>query len=74
VTALDIPTPFVDFDDYWGAFLGGVGQAPAYAMSLDESARGRLRERLRERLPTAADGSIALRARAWAVRGIVAGG
>jgi SAM-dependent methyltransferase len=74
VTALDIPTPFVDFDDYWAVFLGGVGQAPAYAMALDEDARGRLRERLRERLPTAADGSIALKARAWAVRGTVAGG
>jgi SAM-dependent methyltransferase len=73
VTALDIPTPFVDFDDYWAAFLGGVGQAPAYAMSLDEAARGCLRDRLRERLPIAADGSIALKARAWAVRGTVAG-
>jgi SAM-dependent methyltransferase len=73
VTAIDIPTPFVDFDDYWQAFLGGVGQAPAYAMSLDAGARERLRERLRGRLPSAADGSIALRARAWAVRGTVAG-
>jgi hypothetical protein len=42
-------------------------------MSLGEAARARLRDRIRERLPVAADGSISLIARAWAVRGIVAG-
>jgi SAM-dependent methyltransferase len=68
VTSIDIPTPLADFDDYWQPFLGGQGPAPAYAMSLDESARARLRERLRERVPTSADGSISLTARAWAVR------
>jgi hypothetical protein len=71
VTSIEIPTPFADFDDYWRPFLGGQGPAPAYAMSLDEPARTRLRDRLRERLPTAANGSIALTARAWAVRGAV---
>jgi SAM-dependent methyltransferase len=70
-TAIDIATPFVDFDDYWRPFLGGQGPAPAYAMSLDDAARGRLRERIRERLPVAADGSITLTARAFAVRGTV---
>lgn len=68
VKAIDMPTPFADFDDYWRPFLGGQGPAPAYAMSLDEAARSRLRERIRERVPTGADGSIALTARAWAVR------
>ncbi|HEU4644806.1 MAG TPA: methyltransferase domain-containing protein [Burkholderiales bacterium] len=68
VTPIDIPTPFADFDDYWRPFLGGQGPAPAYAMSLDETARARLRDRIRERLPTAADGSISLTARAWAAR------
>jgi SAM-dependent methyltransferase len=67
--SIDIPTLFASFDDYWGPFLGGQGPAPAYAMSLDEPARARLRERLRERLPTEGDGSIQLIARAWAVRG-----
>jgi SAM-dependent methyltransferase len=66
--AIDIPTTFRDFDDYWRPFLGGQGPAPAYAMSLDEPARGRLRDRLRATLPIAADGTIALIARAWAVR------
>ena len=69
---IDVPTPFVSFADYWEPFLGGQGPAPAYAMSLDDAARTRLRDRVRERLPAAADGSIALTARAWAVRGAVA--
>jgi len=74
VTAVDIATPFADFDDYWQPFLGGQGPAPAYAMSLDEASRARLRERLRAHLPIGADGAIALTARAWAVRGTAAAG
>ena len=70
-TALDIDMPFASFDDYWQPFLGGQGPAPAYAMSLDEPARTKLRERLRERLPIAPDGTLPMRARAWAVRGRV---
>ena len=69
VTSLDVPTRFSGFDDYWQPFLGGQGPAPAYAMSLTEEARGRLRERIRSRLAAQPDGSIALVARAWAVRG-----
>ena len=69
--SVEVPTRFADFDDYWVPFLGGQGVAPAYAMSLDESARDGLRERLRELLPTGHDGSIELVARAWTVRGIV---
>lgn len=70
VTEIVVPTRFRDFDDYWRPFLGGQGVAPRYVMSLSEDVRIRLREALRERLPTAPDGSIALRARAWAVRGL----
>jgi len=73
VTAIDVPTPFARFDDYWQPFLGGQGPAPAYAMSLDETARASLRDRIRARLPAQADGSISLTARAWAARAIVAG-
>jgi len=72
VTAIDIPTPFASFEDYWHPFLGGQGPAPAYAMSLDETARTRLRDRIRTRLPFQADGTLALTARAWAVRATVA--
>lgn len=71
VTAIDIPTPFESFDDYWRPFLGGQGPAPSYAMALDEAARARLRDRIRGRLPQSADGTINLIARAWAVRGLV---
>jgi SAM-dependent methyltransferase len=70
-TAIDVPTPFANFEDYWQPFLGGQGPAPAYVMSLDGKARERLRESLEKRIPTAADGSIAMTARAWAVRGAV---
>jgi len=69
---IDIPTLFADFDEYWTPFLGGQGPAPAYAMSLDETVRARIRDRVRERLPIAANGSISLTARAWAVRAGVA--
>jgi SAM-dependent methyltransferase len=72
VSAIDIPTLFASFNDYWQPFLGGQGPAPAYAMSLDETARARLRDRIRERLPTQANGSISLTARAWAARARVA--
>lgn len=69
VTAIDIPTLFQDFDDYWRPFLGGQGPAPSYAVSLDERQRTRLRDRIRAKLPVNADGTISLIARAWAVRG-----
>jgi len=68
--AIEIETRFRDFDDYWQPFLGGQGPAPAYATALDPERRDALRERLRASLPFAADGSIALTARAWAVRGV----
>jgi trans-aconitate methyltransferase len=67
--AIDVPTRFGDFDDYWQPFLGGQGPAPGYAMSLDEERRTELRDNIRARLPIATDGSISLTARAWAVRG-----
>lgn len=69
VRPIDVPSDFRDFDDYWSPFLGGQGPAPGYAMSLSEERRAALRERIRAGLPTAADGSIHLVARAWAVRG-----
>ena len=68
--AIDVATVFRDFDDYWTPFLGGGAPAPAYCMTLPEARRAALRERLRARLPTRADGTIALVARAWAARGV----
>jgi SAM-dependent methyltransferase len=73
VRAIDVPTVFTDFADYWDPFLGGTGPGPAYTMSLTEDDRARLRERLRATLPTEPDGSIHLVARAWAARGVTGG-
>jgi SAM-dependent methyltransferase len=66
---IEVPTRFRDFDDYWAPFLGGQGPAPGYVMALDEGRRADLREALAARLPVAADGSIPMVARAWAVAG-----
>ena len=69
--AIDIPTVFSNVDDYWRPFLGGTGPAPAYVQSLSEAARLDLREALRARLPVQSDGTIALIARALAIRATV---
>ncbi|MCW2879464.1 MAG: methyltransferase, S-adenosyl-L-methionine (SAM)-MTase protein [Sphaerisporangium sp.] len=70
VQAIEVPTVFADFDDYWRPFLGGQGPAPGYLMSLTDERRRALHDLLRGRLPFGLDGSIPLTARAWAVRGI----
>ena len=69
VRAIDIPTVFRDFADYWTPFLGKQGAAPTYLASLDAETQGRIRARLHARLRPAPDGTIALTARAWAVQG-----
>ncbi len=69
VRAIDVPTVFRDFDDYWSPFLDGQGPAPSYAMSLTEERRAVRRECIRANLPKTDDGSIRLVARAWAARG-----
>ena len=71
VRAIDVPTIFVGFDDYWKPFLGAQGPSPAYVAGLSDASRRRLRERLRSSLPVNEDGSIPLEARAWAVQGTV---
>lgn len=71
VRAIEIPTVFRDFDDYWTPFLGKQGAAPTYLAGLDAERREHIREVLQARLVPGADGSIALTARAWAVRGTV---
>lgn len=68
IEPLEIETRFSDFDDYWKPFLGGQGPAPTYALSLEAAEREKLRDALYAQLPVNADGSLALRARAWAVQ------
>lgn len=72
VRSIDVPTIFRDFEDYWQPFLGGQGPAPTYVSSLTDVAKMKLRDRVEARLPKRTDGTIALVARAWAVRGTVA--
>jgi hypothetical protein len=69
--AIEIPTVFAGFRDYWQPFLGWTGPAPSYVASLDAERREKLSRKLEETLPRGADGTIALTARAWAVRGTV---
>ena len=67
--AMDAPTVFADFDDFWSPFLRGQGPAGAQCASLSEDDQERLRRRLENAVPVSADGTIPLIARAWAVRG-----
>lgn len=69
--AIDIPTVFRDFDDYWMPFLGRQGAAPTYLASRDAATQEQIRDLLRARLRPGADGMISLTARAWAVQGTV---
>lgn len=64
VTAIEVPTVFTDFDDYWRPFLGGQGAAPAYLATRPAADRDAIRELLRRRLS-----DLSLTARAWAIRG-----
>jgi SAM-dependent methyltransferase len=70
-TAIEVKTVFQNFDDYWQPFLGNVGPAPGYTMSLDQKDRQTLEDKLRKLLPIDEDGSISMTARAWAVKGTV---
>jgi len=66
---IDVTDRFSDFDEYWTPFLSGEASAPGYLASLPPDRQSRVREMIRTRLPIAADGSITLTCRAWAVRG-----
>ena len=67
---LEIPTHFQGFEDFWTPFLSGTGPAPAYVASLSNEGRRLLRDRLADRLKPDVDGTIRLKARAWAIRGV----
>jgi SAM-dependent methyltransferase len=70
VGAIDLPMAFRNLDDYWLPYtMDGASAAQRYASSLDADRRAALREQLRATLPFAADGSLRLTDRAWAVRG-----
>ena len=68
--AIEMPTEFAGFDDYWRPLLGGTGPAPSYVASLDAERRAALSRKLKEQLVRTQAGLITLKARAWAIRGI----
>jgi len=68
VEPVEISTPFESFEDFWEPFVHGPGPAPTYVSTLEEGARRRLEERLREILSRREPAG--LRARAWAARGV----
>ncbi len=69
---LTIELRFPSFDDYWAPFLGGQGPAGAHVARLTDERRAALAQRLRARLLGAGgDRPFVLRARAWAVKGVV---
>jgi hypothetical protein len=71
-TPLRVRARYANLDDLWSSFLGGVGPAGAFTVSLGEEDQAALRAALARRLG-AGDEPFELSARAWAVAGTVAG-
>lgn len=65
--SIEVETHFRNFDEVWAPMLGGQGPIGQYLASLGAEQRADLRNELCERMPTAADGSIRLKGRAWTV-------
>jgi SAM-dependent methyltransferase len=68
---IEVPTVFESFADYWTPFTLGTGPAPGYCASLDAKSQQRLKDKLQETLPRRDDGTIPLKARAWAIKSLV---
>jgi hypothetical protein len=58
---------FASFEEWWEPFTLGVGPAGAYAQTLDEPSRDRLRARCTQLFPTP---PFTLNTSAWAARGV----
>jgi hypothetical protein len=69
--AIDVTDRFESFEAYWAPFLIGEAPAPGYLATLPVDRQAKVKELVRAHLPIAADGSITLTCRAWAVRGRV---
>jgi hypothetical protein len=69
-----MPCRFSSFDELWQRYVGDPvsGPSSSYAAMLTEDQREAIRQKLRlEVLRGGADGPFLLRAKAWAVKGIV---
>ncbi|MEB3322185.1 MAG: methyltransferase domain-containing protein [Synechococcaceae cyanobacterium] len=67
--AIEVERTFAGYEELWAILLAGPSAGQALA-AMEEAARTRFRERLRERLQPAGGGPITLRARANAIRGL----
>lgn len=67
---ITVERTFVDFDDYWTTVRGGPSVGGTLA-AMDAVSAAEFREKVRARLPVAADGSITVYARANAIKGVV---
>ena len=67
-TTVEAAVAFSSFDEWWEPFTLGVGPAGAYATTLDDAARTRLRDRCRQLL---ARPPFTVNTTAWAARGLV---
>ena len=68
-TAIDIFCQLRGFDDYWLPFLGGQGPAPPTCSHSISTPGPRCATRCERGCPMATDGSLHVRASAWAVQG-----
>jgi len=72
IRPLVIPLEFNSFEDFWQRHSNSQGPPKPYIASLSEDARQLLKERLRsDILGNGSDGPFTLKAKAWAVRGVV---
>lgn len=67
-TTLEASVEFSSFEEWWDPFTLGVGPAGAYATTLDDPARTRLRDRCRQLLALA---PFTVNTTAWTARGLV---
>jgi len=72
--ALTIDCELKNFAELWGKYTEGQGPGGHYVRGLSEERRAALKKKLADTvLPGGADGPFSLKAKAWAVRGIVPG-
>jgi len=73
VVPIEIDARFASFDEYWAPFLSGQGTGPAFAVSLTDDMREKVRKTLMPLVTDSPDKPFTLRARAWAAKGIASG-
>jgi hypothetical protein len=66
VTEIEVSQSFRDFDEYWDVQTLPFSPPGKSVARLDDAQRARLRDHMRETLPTASDGSITYSATALA--------